>query len=83
MWCEGKCFLEGGIHRTLGFLVNWYKLHIENGAKQSQMKDLKNVINSQLVYLDKNLEAEIRHLIPPPKLHLLIGIVIVYKNTLE
>ncbi|XP_065648191.1 uncharacterized protein LOC136077891 [Hydra vulgaris] len=75
LWCEGECSLESGTPRTLGSFDYWYNLFVENGAKRLEMKDFKNVISPRLVYLDKNAEDEVNHLVPPPELHLLMGIV--------
>jgi len=39
------------------------------------MKEYKNVIKPRLVYLDDDPELYIEHIIPPPELHILMGVV--------
>ena len=36
--------------------------------------EFKNCISPQIVYLDEPLEILVKHLIPPPELHIFIGI---------
>ena len=38
------------------------------------MKDFMNCINPQIFYLDLELGTSIEQLIPPPELHLLVGV---------
>ena len=75
LYCEGECTLEPGNSRTLGSLDFWYNQYASDGCPKSRMKEYKNVIKPRLVYLDDDPELYIEHIIPPPELHILMGVV--------
>ncbi|XP_047133308.1 uncharacterized protein LOC124811539 [Hydra vulgaris] len=74
LWCEGESTLESGEKRTLGSIVINYNKFVADGCKNIRMKQFKNCISSRIVYLDEPLETLLEHLIPPPELHIFIGI---------
>ena len=47
----------------------------KTGLNKSKTKDCMNVINPRLLYLETDPDTLIQHLVPPPELHLLIGVV--------
>ena len=76
LWCEGLRNEECGKLRTLGSLDYWYEKHVvENNSKKSNMQHYMNVIYPRILYLEENPDTLIQHLVPPPELHLLIGVV--------
>ena len=75
LWCEGDCADSNGKLRSLGSIDEWHQKYVEDGEKHSKMKLYKNVINRRLVYLDSEPETLLQNLVPPPELHLLIGVV--------
>ncbi|XP_047136879.1 uncharacterized protein LOC124813624 [Hydra vulgaris] len=76
LWCEGLKNGECGKLRTLGSLDYWYeKYSVENKFKKSNMQQYMNVIHPRILYLEKSPDTLIQHLVPPPELHLLIGVV--------
>ena len=74
LWCEGESTLESGKKRTLGSIDINYNKFIEDGCKKNHIMEFKNCISPRVVYLDEPLETLVEHLIPPPELHILIGI---------
>ena len=75
LWCEGECKDNCGELRTLGSLDEWHNKYVDDGERTSRMQFFKNVINKRLFYLDKDPNTLLQHLVPPPELHLLIGVV--------
>ncbi|XP_047138848.1 uncharacterized protein LOC124814833 [Hydra vulgaris] len=76
LWCEGDSSEVRGKLRTLGSLDYWYQRYtVENSSKKSNMQHFMNVIYPRILYLDEDPDTLIQHLVPPPELHILIGIV--------
>ena len=75
LFCEGTCSFESGHLRSLKSLDYWYSEYEKTGFNKSKMKDCMNVINPRLLYLETDPDTLIQHLVPPPELHLLIGVV--------
>jgi hypothetical protein len=76
LWCEGDSSEVCGKLRTLGSLDYWYQRYtVENSSRKSNMKHYMNVIYPRILYLDEDPDTLIQHLVPPPELHILIGIV--------
>ena len=75
LYCEGICTAECGDLRTLKSLDYWYSEYEKTGFDKSKMKDCMNVINQRILYLDEDPNTLIQNLVPPPELHLLIGVV--------
>ena len=74
LWCEGL-ITELGQLRSLGSLDYWYEEYAKAGAKKLNMQYFMNVINPRILYKDLDPSTMIQDLIPPPELHLLIGVV--------
>jgi len=74
LYCEGECTLDPGIPRTFGSIDDHYQRYVEDGKKRSRMKEYKNVINPRLIYLDESPDVLLHHRIPPPELHILMGV---------
>jgi hypothetical protein len=75
LYCEGECSMEPGTSRTLGSLDYWYEKFVSEGKVRSRMKNYKNVINPRLLYLTEDPEILLEHCVPPPELHILMGVV--------
>ena len=74
--CEGDSSEVCGKLQTFGSLDYWYQRYtVENSSRKSNMKHFMNVIYPRILYLDEDPETLIQHLVPPPELHILIGIV--------
>ena len=75
LFCEGLADMECGELRSLKSLDFWYKEYEKTGFNKAQMKDCMNVINPRILYLEEDPDTLIQDLVPPPELHLLIGVV--------
>ena len=76
IWCEGDSSEVCGKLRTLGNLDYWYqRYNVENNSRKSKMNHFMNVIYPRILYLDDDPDTLIQHLVPPPELHILIGMV--------
>jgi len=76
LWCDGVAGFECGNLRTLGSLDYWYERYsTENNCKKSNMKDFMNVIKPRLLYTEDDPNTLLQTLVPPPELHLMIGVV--------
>ena len=82
LWCEGECLLESGEKRTFGSIDSNYKKFVADGCRYKQMKEFKNCISPRILYLDDPPETLVEHIIPPPELHLLIGIISMFVKIL-
>lgn len=72
-WCESECTLSSGKLRTFGNIQQHYQDFVDAGANLKNMMAFKNVIHSCLLeYDDEQLVLDV---IPPPELHLLMGVV--------
>ena len=75
LYCEGECGLEAGKPRTLGSLDYHYERYVSDGKKRTRMQDYKNVINPRLVYHQEDPEIRLEQKVPPPELHIMMGVV--------
>nr|XP_047125442.1 uncharacterized protein LOC124807543 isoform X1 [Hydra vulgaris] len=75
LYCEGECSLKAGKLRTLGSIDLCYDQYVCEGKKRLKMQDYKNVINPHLIYLKENQETILEHILPPPELHIMMGVV--------
>lgn len=75
LYCEGECSLETGKLRTLGSIDLCYDQYVCDGKKRLKMQEYKNVINPRLIYLQEEQETLLEHIVPPPELHILMGVV--------
>lgn len=82
LYCDGECCLESGEKRTLGSIDRNFLAYTENGSNPATMKDFKNCISPRLVYLDEPEDTLLEHLVPPPELHIFIGIVTLFVKVL-
>ena len=80
--CEGKSTLESEDIRTLCSIDINYNKFVEDGCKKNHMMEFKNCISPRIVYLDEPLETLVEHLIPPPELHIFIGITCIFVKIL-
>ena len=72
-WCEGESTLSSGDLRTFGSIKQHYQNFVNAGSNMKKMMAFKNVIHSCLLdYDDKELVLDV---VPPPELHLLMGVV--------
>lgn len=71
-WCTALK-VEFGEYRTLGDCLKNYDDWVKVGSMKSNAKNFKNCINKPVIQGDQN--EEVIDFIPPPELHLLIGIV--------
>ena len=72
-FCEGTCSLESGSLRDFASLHSWCSKYQELGSNKKQMHKFKNVINECII--DQEASEKVLHVIPPPELHILMGIV--------
>ncbi|XP_047130336.1 uncharacterized protein LOC105848372 [Hydra vulgaris] len=75
LYCEGECSLKARKLRTLGSIDLCYDQYVCEGKKRRKMQDYKNVINPRLIYLKENQETILEHIVPPPELHIMMGVV--------
>ena len=75
LWCEGLSTEESGTLRTLGSFDLWHQKYLENNSKKSSMQYYMNCINPRILYLNDDSNTLMEHLVPPPELHILIGVV--------
>ena len=75
LYCEGECTLETGKLRTLGSIDLCYDQYVCDGRKRLKMQKYKNVINPRLIYLQEDQETFLEHIVPPPELHIMMGVV--------
>ena len=61
--------------KTFGSLDSWLSLINENGSKLQNAKDFKNVIRERLILKNEKHSTSIIDKIPPPPLHLFMGVV--------
>lgn len=74
-WClahKDQLFITGKL-RTIGECIDNYKSWEKNGSKKQECKNFKSCSNIPLISSQR--EKKIIELIPPPELHLLIGVV--------
>ncbi|XP_047132914.1 uncharacterized protein LOC124811429 isoform X2 [Hydra vulgaris] len=81
LWCEGECLLESGVKRTFGSIDINYKKFVADGCRHKKMKEFKNCVSPRILYLDEPSET-FEHSIPPPELHLFIGIISMFVKIL-
>ena len=74
LWCEGESTLESGEKPTLGLIDINYNKFVKDGCKKNHMMEFKNCISPRIAYLNEPFETLVEHLIPPPELHIFIGI---------
>ena len=60
--------------KNLWSIDDHYQRYVEDGKKRSRMKEYKNVINPRLIYLDESPDVFLHQRIPPPELHILMGV---------
>lgn len=60
-------------HRTIGNISDYYKAWCKDGSNLKNAKNFKNCTKIPIITGDKN--KKVLEIIPPPELHLLIGIV--------
>ena len=83
LWCEGVAGFDSGELRTLGSLDYWYQRYsTENQSKKLNMKEYMNVIKPRILHINDDPSTLLQYLIPPPELHLMLGIVSVLGNLL-
>lgn len=63
--------------RTFGSLATWHQKYMQDGCPHKSMMLYKNVINASL--LEEDPEKRVLDVIPPPELHLLMGVNKVFK----
>ena len=72
-YCDGEMSLQSGELRTFGSLKLWYQKFKEAGLDMTKMQHFKNQINESL--LTGAEDTTILSFLPPPELHLLMGLV--------
>ena len=72
-FCEGPCTLESGELRDFASLHTWCSKYEKEGSIKKQMYLFKNVINECII--QQNESEKVIHVIPPPELHILMGVV--------
>lgn len=74
-YCIAKSggLIESGELRTIGDISENYANWLESGGAPSTAKEFKNCVNEPII--SDNIDDLILDLIPPPELHLMIGIV--------
>ena len=72
-YCDGEMSLQSGELRTFGSLKLWYQNFKEAGLDMTKMQHFKNQINESL--LTGAEDTTILSFLPPPELHLLMGLV--------
>lgn len=82
LWCEGECTLEAGEKRTCGSIDNQYRNFDADGRDHKKMMEYKNCISPRILYLDEPEETLIEKLVPPPELHIFIGIISMFVKVL-
>ena len=75
LYCEGECSLETEKLRTLGSIDLCYDQYVCDERKRLKMQEYKNVINPRLIYLQEDKETFLDHIVPPPELHIMMGVV--------
>lgn len=76
-WCDiNKGDLENaGTLRTISNITNKYNKWTDNGSKLANAKIYGNCTNIPIVATEDPNNDQILHLIPPPELHLMLGVV--------
>lgn len=74
-WCYAKKgnLDERGIYRTLGNIMQIYNLWCESGSRKEKAKNFCNCIHPPV--FTSNEDKTFLQIIPPPELHLLLGVV--------
>ena len=75
LFCEGTAGTESGKLRSLGSLDYWYQEYAKTGFNKAKMQNFMNVINPRILYLEEDPDLLVQELVPPPELHLPIGVV--------
>ncbi|XP_047143844.1 uncharacterized protein LOC124817603 [Hydra vulgaris] len=75
LYCERECTLETGKLKTLGSIDLCYDQYVCDGRKRLKMQEYKNVVNPRLIYLQEDQETFFEHIVPPPELHIMMGVV--------
>ena len=78
-WCESKAGFENpGQLRTLGRIRELSKAYKEAGSPKTKASAYKNAINEPL--FDGDDDTTILEIIPPPELHLMLGMNMVFEQ---
>lgn len=78
-WCDvNKLNInQAGEHRTIANIVSKYNDWVANGAKTIDAKKFANCINKPIITgnITNKSDTKILYIIPPPELHLMLGVV--------
>ena len=75
LFCKGIAGTESGKLRSLGSVDFWYQEYAKTGFNKAKMQNFLNVINPRILFLEEDPDLLVQELVPPPELHLLIGVV--------
>ena len=77
IYCNTNDLSKAGTPRTIGTLCYWHRKFLDSGFDKKHLKDFENCVSFPLITDDYegDKNKEILDLVPPPGLHMMLGIV--------